>query len=297
MIKFSTRLLGATALALLLTSPALANKAGDLFLSQQHDKITVARAEPGMAQNGQSDLDRAEAVLTPLFKHFDGDDRRASPSIAGQIDAIIETARAHTRIAAIKTEIVQLQARNSGRLAAAEHSAALAQSDASASQAESAVLRDKLQDSREDTATSQAESAALRDQLSAYKMTQTALGATLVLSDVSFSTGRADLKSGTVERLRPLATYLDANPQVRVHIDGHTDAQGSAASNQSLSERRAIAVRGDLSSMGVGLGRMDAVGHGEDMPVADNATAAGRQQNRRVEITLVGQQADRFSQQ
>jgi outer membrane protein OmpA-like peptidoglycan-associated protein len=121
-------------------------------------------------------------------------------------------------------------------------------------------------------------------------MKQTQLGATLVLSDVSFTTGRADLKSGAVERLRPLASYLQANPDVRVHIDGHTDAQGAAAANQLLSDRRALAVRGNLSGMGVSLGRMDAVGHGEDMPVADNGTADGRQQNRRVEITLVGQQ-------
>lgn len=128
-------------------------------------------------------------------------------------------------------------------------------------------------------------------------MTQTPLGATLVLSDVSFMTGRSDLKSGAVERLRPLATYLEANPAVRVHIDGHTDGQGSEASNQSLSDRRANAVRNDLTSMGVAMGRMDAVGHGEGMPVADNATASGRQQNRRVEVTLVGQDATRFTPQ
>lgn len=298
MNRFSTRLFGATALALVLVSPAMAaSKADKAFLAQQHDKITLARGEPGMATNGLSDLDRAEAVLTPLNTHFDGDDRRASSTIASQIDAIIATGRTHARIAAMKTEIVQLQARDSGRLAAAEQSAARAQSRADSSRAETVALRGQLQDSRTDAAASQAESASLRGQLSDYKMTQTALGATLVLSDVRFTTGRADLKSGAVERLRPLATYLQANPEVRVHIDGHTDGQGSALANQSLSDRRANAVRGNLSSMGVSLNRMDAVGHGEDMPVADNATADGRQQNRRVEITLVGQQVARFSAQ
>lgn len=281
MTKFSTRLLGASAVALLTTSPVLANRADTAFLSQQHDKIAVARAEPGMAMNGASDLDRAEAVLTPLYKHFDGNDRKALPSISSQIDAIIGTARAHNSIAAMKTEVVQLQARSDGRLATAEMNAASAQRSAAQAQTSAAA--------------SEAESAMLRGQLSEYKMTQTQMGATLVLSDVSFMTGRSDLKAGAVERLRPLANYLQANPAVRVHIDGHTDAQGSQVANQLLSDRRAGAVRSDLSSMGVALGRMDAVGHGEDMPVADNATAGGRQQNRRVEVTLVGQDVTRFA--
>src|SRR3546814_9475490 len=68
----------------------------------------------------------------------------------------------------------------------------------------------------------------------------------LVLRDVVFETGRADLKPGAAERLRPLASYLQANPNVRVRIDGHTDAQGSDAYNQALSDRRAASVRAAL---------------------------------------------------
>lgn len=279
MNKLTARLICATALTLV-TSPALANKADTHFLDQQHDKITVARAEPGMAENGQSDLDRAEAVLTPLYKDFDGDDRKSMDSISSRIDAMIGTARAHTAIAAIKTEIVQLQARGSNRLAAAEDAAASSQLMATQAQANAAA--------------SMAETNILRDQLRDYKMTQTQLGATLVLSDVSFATGRADLQAGAVERLRPLANYLDANPAVRIHIDGHTDGRGSASSNQSLSDRRADSVLNSLSSMGVDRDRIEAIGHGETMPVADNGTADGRQQNRRVEITLVGQKVISF---
>jgi outer membrane protein OmpA-like peptidoglycan-associated protein len=127
-------------------------------------------------------------------------------------------------------------------------------------------------------------------------MKQTQLGATLVLSDVSFTTGRSILQAGAVERLRPMASYLRGNPGVRVQIDGHTDSQGTAGANQTLSDNRAEAVRRSLSSMGIDWGRIDAIGHGEDMPVADNATVEGRQQNRRVEITLVGQKATDFAE-
>jgi outer membrane protein OmpA-like peptidoglycan-associated protein len=241
-----------------------------------------------MAQNGQADLDRAEAIVTPIAKKMSGRDRKAMASISGRVDALIETARAHNRIASLKTEIVQLQAQSSARLAAAERNSAAAQ--IAATQAQSVAQASVAQ-----AQASAAEAAALRGALRDYQMKQTALGATLVMSDVSFSTGKGDLKPGAVERLRPLATYLQANPEVRVHVDGHTDSEGSASANMALSETRAQAVRAGLENLGVSSGRIDTQGHGEDIPVADNQTASGRQNNRRVEITLVGQQATAFS--
>ncbi len=129
-----------------------------------------------------------------------------------------------------------------------------------------------------------------------YQMRQTRHGATFDLQDVLFETGSARLRAGAVERLRPLASYLGANPDVPVRIDGHTDSVGSDSANQLLSERRAEAVRAALSAMGVEENEFVVAGHGETMPVASNADAAGRQLNRRVEVTLVGQQARSFSE-
>lgn len=129
-----------------------------------------------------------------------------------------------------------------------------------------------------------------------YRMRQTLHGATFDLADVLFETGSARLRSGAAERLRPLASYLTANSQVPVRIDGHTDSVGSDSANQLLSERRAETVRAALTNMGGGEGEFAVAGHGESMPSASNADAAGRQLNRRVEITLVGQQARSFSE-
>ena len=129
-----------------------------------------------------------------------------------------------------------------------------------------------------------------------YRMRQTRHGATFDLQDVLFETGSARLRPAAGERLRPLASYLEANPEVPVRIDGHTDSVGSDAANQLLSERRAEAVRDALGAMGVGEGEFIVAGHGEAMPAASNADAAGRQLNRRVEVTLVGQQARSFSE-
>jgi outer membrane protein OmpA-like peptidoglycan-associated protein len=129
-----------------------------------------------------------------------------------------------------------------------------------------------------------------------YQMRQTRYGATFDLQDVLFETGSARLRPAALERLRPLASYLSANPDVPVRIDGHTDSVGSDASNQLLSERRAGAVRTALSAMGVEENEFTVAGQGESMPAASNASATGRQLNRRVEVTLVGQQARSFSQ-
>jgi len=129
-----------------------------------------------------------------------------------------------------------------------------------------------------------------------YRMRQTRHGATFDLQDVLFETGSARLRPAATERLRPLASYLGANPDVPVRIDGHTDSVGGDGANQLLSERRAEAVRQALSAMGVGDGEFIVAGHGETMPAASNANATGRQLNRRVEVTLVGQQARSFSE-
>jgi outer membrane protein OmpA-like peptidoglycan-associated protein len=273
MKRITTTLLGATALALM-AQPALAEKRDRLLVDQYRDKIATARAEPGVAQNGAADLDRATMELDALGKRLDNNDVAQAKAVMAELDALIETARTRARIAMAKEEVAQLRQRQGAQVASAQAEAQQAKLDANAARAEAATARAKLHD---------------------YQMKQTALGATLVLQDVVFETGKADLKPGAAERLRPLAQYLSANADVKVRIDGHTDAQGSNSYNQDLSERRAQAIRTALSSMGVDPSRVQAVGHGEDTPLADNRTATGRQQNRRVEITLMGENASNFA--
>jgi outer membrane protein OmpA-like peptidoglycan-associated protein len=133
---------------------------------------------------------------------------------------------------------------------------------------------------------------AMRD----YGFRQTARGATLNLQeDVLFKTDSDVLRPGAIDKLRPLAGYLKSERGVRVAIDGYTDSRGSDAHNQALSERRAASVRSALDAMGVVRARFVVQGHGETNPVATNATPEGMRQNRRVEVTLLGQRADRFS--
>lgn len=133
-----------------------------------------------------------------------------------------------------------------------------------------------------------------RQSMRAYKFREGRYGAVFTMKDVLFATGSATLLPGAEDQLRPLADYLYDNPKVQVRIDGYTDAVGSDASNLTLSRNRAQAVATALTTMDIAAGRFHSEGHGKADPVASNDTADGRQLNRRVEVTLVGQKATAF---
>ena len=105
-------------------------------------------------------------------------------------------------------------------------------------------------------------------------------------SDVLFSIDSSMISSASRGALEDVAGVLIEYPKTAVVIQGHTDSTGSEAHNQDLSERRAGSVRTFLAGRGVNQERMATIGHGEGAPRASNATVAGRQQNRRVDILL-----------
>ena len=113
-----------------------------------------------------------------------------------------------------------------------------------------------------------------------------ARGTVITLSgSVLFESGKAELLPGAEDQLSRVANYLKSSPRP-VLIEGYTDSRGSASKNQALSERRAKAVSDYLVSQGVTADRIRTEGKGSSSPVASNATASGRSQNRRVEIVL-----------
>lgn len=104
--------------------------------------------------------------------------------------------------------------------------------------------------------------------------------------DILFATDSATVQPGLQADLRTLAYNLRDYPNTTVQVVGHTDNTGSATYNQELSTRRASAVATILTANGVGPGRIQAFGRGEDAPVATNLSAEGRALNRRVEIVI-----------
>jgi outer membrane protein OmpA-like peptidoglycan-associated protein len=105
-------------------------------------------------------------------------------------------------------------------------------------------------------------------------------------NNIYFATGKYVLLSKSFKGLDEVAKILKENSQLNLAIDGHTDNQGTEASNQTLSENRANAVKKYLVKKGVDASRLVVTGHGESEPIADNKTPAGRQKNRRVELKL-----------
>ncbi len=104
-------------------------------------------------------------------------------------------------------------------------------------------------------------------------------------ASIRFRTGSAEIDAGNADLLMRLATVASDCPGA-LTIAGHTDDQGDAALNESLSVARAGAVRDALSGLGIATDRMDAIGYGEMQPIADNRTPDGRAKNRRIVITV-----------
>ncbi len=112
------------------------------------------------------------------------------------------------------------------------------------------------------------------------------VGKALTLT-VLFDQGKADLKAPSKPELDKVVAFMKANPTAEVELSGHTSSEGDAQSNRVLSYRRVKACKDYVVSKGVDPGRVIAVGHGPDLPVAPNDTEPNRKKNRRVELRVV----------
>ena len=177
---------------------------------------------------------------------------------------------------------------------------ALAQAKAEADAREAKALAEaEALKAREEAAKAEAEQArkaaeALRAQLleqfnRILDTRDTPRGLVVNMADVLFDTGKFDLRPIAREKLARLSGIVLAHPGLNLAIEGHTDSTGSDEFNQKLSEQRADSVQKYLIEQGLPEPSLTAVGFGKSMPVADNSTAAGRQQNRRVEIVVSGE--------
>jgi outer membrane protein OmpA-like peptidoglycan-associated protein len=132
--------------------------------------------------------------------------------------------------------------------------------------------------------------AELRAELQGTGVSVTRIGDNITLNmpgNVTFATNSSDLSPAFFDVLNSVGKVLTEFDKTVVEVAGHTDSTGSDAYNQALSERRAASVAQYLKSQKVNPQRLITIGLGETMPVADNSTDAGRQANRRVEITMV----------
>lgn len=268
-----------------------------------------ASANPATLESGRAALEKADTSLSSareLYMKRDGDgythairmgegyvslaESRGDQTEANRKIASLNKDRADVVSEARRRELARAEAATAtAQAATASARAAAAGAEARADQS-AIVAAGAVADSaaaRADQAAAEARTDALRAELAGYEQQKTALGVTLILRDLQFTSGSAVLGAGAQGRLAPLASFLAKQPDARIQIAGHTDSQGSDASNMDLSARRAQSVAAYLSSTGVNLSRINSVGMGESAPTATNDTSAGRAINRRVEVTIL----------
>lgn len=179
-------------------------------------------------------------------------------------------------------KILTAQAREELEKGTAERQAVLIQ----AREREAQRSAQQAQRSSVDAQTAEARAKALERELTDLKAKKTDRGLVVTLGDVLFETAKATLKPGAYTTIDRLSTVLNEDRERKVLIEGHTDSVGSDEYNQGLSERRAAAVQAALFERGVAASQISTIGKGETTPVASNDDAAGRQQNRRVELVF-----------
>ena len=180
----------------------------------------------------------------------------------------------------------QISASKSSALVRAD--AAVMQADQTArmsqARADNSDARANMSDAR--ATVSDAKLMAIEAQLQELGAQKTERGTIVTLGDVLFDSGKAQLMPDSGRFTTRLAEAFKRNPALKASIDGYTDSVGNKDSNYELSDRRAASVKTALMNLGVSADQLVVHGYGERNPMASNATAAGRQLNRRVEVVF-----------
>jgi len=219
-------------------------------------------------------------------------EKDAAAAREAQSKAEAERSREEAERSRQEAELAAQKAALQKQQADAAQAAALAQQQAL--QAENEKARLQAEEAERGRQKAEADKAQLRakilQQLNAILVTRdTARGLIATMPDVLFETNSFTLRPRARESLAKFAGILLAYPDLRLEVDGHTDSTGSDEYNQQLSEKRAASVRDYLVQQGIPISSVAIMGFGKTQPVASNATAAGRQQNRRVELVVSGE--------
>jgi outer membrane protein OmpA-like peptidoglycan-associated protein len=243
-----------------------------------------ADAQAEAQRRQQAEQERAQAEQAKAEAERMRQEAEAAAQQAAQAKAQAEQAKAEAEQAR-EAAIAQQQA-----LAAEAEKAQQAAQQAEQLRQQAEAQRQQAEAQREQAEKDKADlRAKLLQQLNSVLETHdTARGLIANMGDVLFQTGKYELKPEARERLAKVSGILLAYPSLRVAIEGHTDSVGSDDYNQRLSEMRAQAVRDYFVQQGVSADSITAQGFGKTQPIADNATAEGRQRNRRVELVLSG---------
>ena len=267
--------------------------------SQMEDYLTRKQKDPvltaGRNATQQAEDARSIAVRTAAEEKVAAEKRAAAEKLAEQEREAAAKLAEQQREAAARE--AQLKAQQEAEAASRVKAVALAEQEAkeravaqaaqqkAEQEAQAAALRAKQAEEAQ-----QALRAQLLAQLNAVLQTKdTPNGLVVTMADILFATGKYELSQDAFLKLAKLSGVILAHPGLTLRIEGYTDTTGTLDFNLKLSGQRADAVRTFLVQQGLNPGEITSVGMGQADPVADNSTASGRQQNRRVEIIVSGE--------
>jgi len=286
------RTLIATAVAAALTVGCASTPKAPAGSKEVRAKLTALQSDAALASKAPVATKDAEAAVTQA--EIVQPDLALAAHRVYIADRKVDTARAQAETKSAEDYRTTLNEQSEkARLDARTREADIAKSDAVTARAESEQQVAATTQARSDADAAKLEADASRQQasdlqreLEILQAKPTDRGLVLTLGDTLFATGNSELKDGETANLDRLSDFLTEYPTRSAAIEGFTDNVGSEYSNQVLSERRADSVKRYLVGHGVQSGRLSSSGRGENAPIADNESIAGRQQNRRVEVTI-----------
>ena len=305
----TSHLIALSAMALAVLAGCSSVPQGNAQLERARSAYRDVQADPRAQSHAGPDMKLASDAINQANAAWGREEDEAQVNhlayLASQRVAIVretmdmKTAEAMVASAGADRTQVQLQARTQ-QADAAQRSASAAQQAATAAEVQAATAERNAAAAQRSTEMARSESAQAQQQtqlamertrqlearLKELNAQQTPRGLVVTLGDVLFDVNRAVLKPGGLRKVDQLVAVLKEFPQRNVLVEGFTDSTGADSYNLVLSGQRADAVRTALLRQGIDSARVTARGYGEASPVSDNASAAGRQMNRRVEIVL-----------
>ncbi|MGA7297772.1 MAG: OmpA family protein [Rhodanobacteraceae bacterium] len=252
-----------------------------------NNQLTQLRSDQRVAANAPDELDKAQSAVNALAGQARTLDEQHYQQRVYVADRLVQTAEAIGMARYQEQRGKQLgRERDQLLLQVQTRQAEQARQAATVAQASAETERRNAEMAREEAAAARAQLEDMRSKLSDLKTKQTKRGLVITLGDVLFEVDKASLKPGATRSLDQLAEALKDDPGAQIQIEGHTDSTGSRTHNMELSRDRASAVQSYLTANGISASRITTRGLGPDYPVATNKTAAGRQQNRRVEVIV-----------
>jgi outer membrane protein OmpA-like peptidoglycan-associated protein len=283
----------------------IAEDARAIAVKRQDDELLAAERQAGAARESRAENGRAAAQSeTDRVRREAADARSRAKGEAARVkrdnDAQMAAAQAEAdrlkrdndaRMAAAQMEAERLKGENDVQRAAAQTEADRLKQE---NDAKMATAQTGLDRAAREKSQAEAEKTELRAKLllqfnAILQTRDTARGLVVNMSDVLFDTAKFSLRPEAREKLAKVAGIISGHPELRLDVEGHTDNVGGDDYNQQLSEQRGSAVRDYLTQQGMQQGSVTTKGFGKTQPMATNDTAAGRQQNRRVELVISGE--------